>query len=250
MTREENTAKLATLRSKTEELVKDYNEAMQTGKFEDATKADKAMTDTINEYTATVRDMCFEECKATDDPMLAAVKTLSYVTIGVKDEQKGDDKVPVRVIVDKERQIDLLKLDKFCGGIGADPNWMHVAQKMNFLLTAQKAKDLGLDPAKVNDSYAMSEIARQFEMGKNPTSKTNLLKTLQMVVTAMVGDGYKATSHDVNFLLSVYSKKNRKALTVSCANHRNFRGYVMEVCHRIVTGKSYELEYKTKRENG
>ena len=250
MTREENTAKLATLRSETDQLVKDYNEAMQTGKFEDATKADKAIIEKINEYTANVRDMCFEDCKASGDPMLAAVTTLSYVTIGVKDEQKGDDKVPVRVIVDKERQIDLLKLDKFCGGIGADPNWMHVAQKMNFLLTAQKAKDLGLDPAKVNDSYAMSEIARQFEMGKNPTSKTNLLKTLQMVVTAMVGDGYKATSHDVNFLLSVYSKKNRKALTVSCANHRNFRGYVMEVCHRIVTGKSYELEYKTKRENG
>lgn len=46
---------------------------------------------------------------------------------------------------------------------------MHIAQKMNFLLTAQKAKDLGLDPQKVNDSYAMSEIARQFDMGKNPT---------------------------------------------------------------------------------
>ena len=250
MTREEGMAKLAELKSSVDEQVKVFNDAVQNGRFEESTKADKAMTGTINEYTATVRDMCFEECKATDDPMLAAVRTLSYVTIGVKDEQKGDDKVPVRVIVDKERQIDLLKLDKFCGGIGADPNWMHVAQKMNFLLTAQKAKDLGLDPAKVNDSYAMSEIARQFEMGKNPTSKTNLLKTLQMVVTAMVGDGYKATSHDVNFLLSVYSKKNRKALTVSCANHRNFRGYVMEVCHRIVTNKSYELEYKTKRENG
>lgn len=249
MTREEGTAKLATLRASVEEQVKAYNDAVQNGRFEESTKADKTMTDSINEYTATVRDMCFEECKATPDPMLTAVKTLSYVTIGVKDEQKGDDKFPVRIIVDKERQIDLLKLDKFCGGIGANPNWMHVAQKMNFLLTAQKAKDLGLDPKKVNDSYAMSEIARQFEMGKNPTSKTNLLRTLQMVVTAMVGDGYKATSHDVNFLLSVYSKKNRKALTVSCANHRNFRGYVMEVCHRIVTNKSYELEYKTKREN-
>lgn len=137
---------------------------------------------------------------------------------------------------------------KYCGGIGHDKNWMHIAQKMNFLLTAQKAKDLGLDPQKVNDSYAMSEIARQFDMGKNPTSKTNLLRTLQMVVTAMLGDDYKATSHDVNFLLSVYSKKNRKALVVSCANHRNFRSYIAEVCHRIVTDKAYELEYKTKRE--
>ena len=250
MTREENVAKLAQLKSEVGEIVKTYNDAIQNGRFEESTKADTAMTEKINEYTATVRDMCFEDCKATDDPMLAAVRTLSYVTIGVKDEKKGDDKVPVRTVVDKERAIDLLKLDKYCGGIGHDKEWMHVAQKMNFLLTCQKARDLGLDPQKVNDSYAMSEIARQFEMGKNPTSKTNLLKTLQMVVTAMVGDGYKATSHDVNFLLSVYSKKNRKALTVSCANHRNFRGYVMEVCHRIVTGKSYELEYKTKRENG
>ena len=250
MTREENVAKLAQLKSEVGEIVKTYNDAIQNGRFEESTKADTAMTEKINEYTATVRDMCFEDCKATDDPMLAAVRTLSYVTIGVKDEKKGDDKVPVRTVVDKERAIDLLKLDKYCGGIGHDKEWMHVAQKMNFLLTCQKARDLGLDPQKVNDSYAMSEIARQFEMGKNPTSKTNMLRTLQMVVTAMLGEGYKATSHDVNFLLSVYSKKNRKALTISCANHRNFRGYVMEVCHRIVTGKSYELEYKTKRENG
>ena len=248
MTREENTAKLATLRSEAEALVKEYNEAIQTGKFEEASKVDAKLTEKVNEYTATVRDMCFEDCKNTANPMLTAVTTLSYVTIGTKDEQKGDDKVPVRSIVDKERPIDLLKLDKYCGGIGADKNWLHIAQKMNLLLTAQKATDLGLDPKAVHDSYAMSEIAREFDMGKNPTSKTNLLRTLQTVITAMLGEGYKATSHDVNFLLSVYSKKNRKALTVTCANHRYFRNYMAEICHRIVTGKAYELDYKTKKD--
>ena len=249
MTREENIAKLAQLRSDAEALVKDYNDAIQNGKCEDATKAEKAMTEKVNEYTATVRDMCFEDCKNTDNPMLTAVTTLSYVTIGVKDEQKGDDKVPVRAIVDKERQIDLLKLHKYCGKIGANENWAHIAQKMNFLLTAQKAVDLGINPKAVNDSYAMSEIAREFDMGKNPVSKTNLLKTLQTVITAMLGEQYKATSHDVNFLMSVYSKKNRKALTVTCSNHRYFRNYLAEVCHRIVTGKSYELDYRTKKDN-
>ena len=248
MTREENTAKLATLRSEAEALVKEYNEAIQTGKFEEASKVDAKLTEKVNEYTATVRDMCFEDCKNTANPMLTAVTTLSYVTIGTKDEQKGDDKVPVRSIVDKERPIDLFKLDKYCGGIGADKNWLHIAQKMNLLLTAQKATDLGLDPKAVHDSYAMSEIAREFDMGKNPTSKTNLLRTLQTVITAMLGEGYKATSHDVNFLLSVYSKKNRKALTVTCANHRYFRNYIAEICHRIVTGKAYELDYKTKKD--
>ena len=119
---------------------------------------------------------------------------------------------------------------------------------MNFLLTAQKAIDLGLNPKDVNDSYAMSEIAAQYDMGKNPTSKTNMLRTLTTVVQAMLGEEYKPVSHDVNFLLSVYSRKNRRALTVSCANHRSFRNYIAEICHRIVTGKSYALDYKVKKQ--
>lgn len=248
MTREENIAKLAQLRSESESLVKNYNEAIQTGKFDDSVKADNALTEKINEYTQIVRDMCFEDCKASENPMIAAVTALTYVTIGTKDEKKGDDKVPVRAIVEKERPIDLLKLHKYCGSIGADENWAHIAAKMNFLLTAQKAVDLGIDPKGVNDSYAMSEIAREFDMGKNPVSKTNLLKTLQRVITAMLGEEYKATSHDINFLMSVYAKKNRKALTVTCANHKYFRNYLAEVCHRIVTGKSYEIDFKAKKD--
>ena len=173
---------------------------------------------------------------------------LSFITIATKDEKKGDDMIPVRSPVEKEKQIDLEKLHKYCGKIGSDENWSHVAQKLNMLLTAQKAVDLGLDPKKINDSYAMSEIARSFEMGKTPTSKTNILKTMQMVIDAMIGEAYKVTSHDVNYVMSVYSKKNRAALTVTCANHKFFRNYMAEVCHRIVTGKKYEVDFKAKKE--
>lgn len=244
MTKEESATKLVQLRAETEEMVKKYNELYQASKYDEAKKLDAEITEKVNEYTGVVRNMCFATCKASGDPMLAAVKMLSFMTIGVKDEEIGDDKVPVRSVIDKERQIDLLKLDKFCGGIGHDKNWSHIAMKLNFLLTVQKCSDLGIDPKSINDSYAMSEIARQYDMGKNPTSKTNLLKSLQTVITAMLGDGYKATSHDVNFLLSIYSRKNRKALTVTCANHRYMRNYLAEICHRIVTGKSYQIDYK------
>lgn len=247
MGREENAAKLAQLRSESESLARDYNEAIQNGKFEEANKVNASLTEKVNEYTATVRDACFEECKNAENPMLAAVTALRYYTIGTKDSKTSDGKVPVRTIVDKERAIDLYKLHNYCGSIGADANWLHIAQKMNFLLTAQKCIDLGIDPKAVNDSYAMSEIARDFNMGKTPTSKTNLLRTLQMVITAMLGEEYKVTSHDVNFLLSVYSRKNRKALTVACANHRNFRDYLAEVCHHIVTGTPYAVDFKAKR---
>lgn len=136
------------------------------------------------------------------------------------------------------------------GGIGADKNWVYQAEKLNFLFTVQRATDLGVPAERlkeINDSYAMSTIAKEFDMGKNPVSKTNILKTMQSLVTAMLGEGYKATSHDVNFILSVYARKNRKALTVSCANHKYFRNYMAEVCHRIVTGKTYDVEFKADK---
>ena len=239
---DEAVKKLNELRIEVEGQVSSYNEAYQAGKFEEAMKLSKAIDEKVNEYTSVARDDTFEACKNSANPMLTAVTILSFVTIGVKDEQKGDDKIPVRVVVEKERQIDLYKLYKYCGSIGADPKWLYMAENLNSLLTAQKAQDLGLDPKAVNDSFAMSNIAREIDLGKNP--KTNMLKTLQTVISAMLGDEYKAVSHDVNFLMSAYSKKNRKALTIITANHKTLRGLLAEVCHRIVTGKKYAIDYK------
>lgn len=242
------TKKIATkeeLRAKAEELVLAYNDAIQNGDFNTATKLNADIEQTVNEYTSIARDECFKKLAATDDPMLAAVKELSFMTIRARDTKVGDEKIPVRVIEDSEKAIDLLKLHKTVkGGIGKDKNWASMVEKLNFLMTAQKAVELGIDPKTVNDSYAMSDIARKIDMGKTPTSKTNLLKTVQAIITAMIGEDYKAVSHDVSFLMSVYSRKNRKALTVSCANHKYMRQYMMEICHRIVEGKSYALDYK------
>ncbi|MBQ0014757.1 MAG: hypothetical protein KBS82_05495 [Oscillospiraceae bacterium] len=230
---------------KAEELVKVYNDQYQTGKFEDAIKTNEELEQVVNEYTSVVRKECFERLAKADDPMLEAVKELTFATIRIKDTKEGEEKIPVRVIEPCDKQIDLLKLHKFVdGGIGVDKNWNYMVEKLNFLMTVQKAIDLGIDPTGINDSYAISELAKEINLGKTPTSKTQILKTVQSIVSAMVGDEYKATSHDVNFLMSVYSKKNRKALTVTCANHKYMRSYMMEICHRIVCEKSYEIDYK------
>ena len=110
MTRAEQTNKLQELRATVEEKVKAYNEAFQEKKFDDAAKIDAEITEAVNEYTSIVRDMCFEDCKNSADPMLTACRLLSFVTIGVKDTLEGEAKTPVRSVIDKERQIDLLKL--------------------------------------------------------------------------------------------------------------------------------------------
>lgn len=246
MTKEEKVAKMAELDAKLREQVKQFNDAMLDGRFNDATKLNTEMEDTVGEYAGIARGICFDECAATEDPMMEAIKRLSYTVIAVKDVKKDKDApVATREVIEKDRQIDLLKLHKYIeGGIGHDKNWNHYVEKFNFLMTAQKAVDLGIDPKAINDSYAMSDISKQIDMGKTPTSKTNILKTLTTVVQAMVGEEYKPVSHDVAFLMSVYSRKSRKALTVTCANHKYMRGYLMEICHRIVMGKTYELEFK------
>lgn len=237
------------LRAKAESLCKEFNDFLQNGNYEGATKVNEEMEQVINEYTSISKQECFDALKAVDDPMLDAVKQLTFPTIKARDTKQGEEKIPVRVIEDTERAIDLLKLYKYIGGdgIGADPKWIYMAEKLNMLLTAQKCQDLGINPKDLYDSYAMSEISREINMGKTPTSKTNILKTLNTVIQAMIGSEYKAVSHDVNFLMSVYSRKGRKALTVTCANHKYMRQYLAEICHRIVLGKAYEVEFKAQK---
>lgn len=245
MTRAEMEAKAIELRNKVEAQVKAYNEAMLESKFDEAAKIDAETSENINEYTGIVRTMEFQDIAATADPMVEACKRLTFMTIATKDVKVGEDKIPVREVVNRERQIDPFKLHKFVeGGIGHDKEWHYIAEKMNYLMTLQCARDLGIDPKEVSDSYAISRIAREYDMGKNPTSKTNMLKTLTKTVQAMIGEEYKPKSHDVNFLLRIYSRKSHRALTVTCANHKYMRLYIMEICHRILEEKEYGVDYK------
>lgn len=235
------------LRVKAEELCKSYNDANQSGDFATAAKCNDDIEQVVNEYTALIREETFKALSETEDPMLEAVKQLRFETIATKDNKKGEDKIPVREIVNREKAINLSKLDRYCGGIGKESDWYHKIQKLNKLLTAQKAKDLGVCAEKlkdIDDSYMMSDIAKKISFGQNPTSKTNLLKSLNAIISAMIGEEYKATSHDVNFLMSIYAKKSRKALTVSTANHNKLTEYMAEICHKIVLGMAYDVEYK------
>lgn len=247
MTREERVIALSELKNRAEQLATDYNSAILEERYADAIEIDKKMVDVVKEHGKAAQVDCFIALKGCDDPMLEAVKRLNYQTIAIKDEKGQEDGPTTRKIVDRERAIDLRKLHKFCEGIGYDEKWIYMVEKFNMTLTARKAEELGIDPKSINDSYAMAKIAKEYDLGKNPASKTNILKTLTTIVTAMLGEGYKPVSHDVNYLLTIYAKKNRKALTVTCANHKFITQYIAEICHRIVTGASYGVEYKKEK---
>lgn len=244
MTIEERKEKMIALRGELEVMALDYNQAVQEGKVDEYVKLNDDMTEKVNEYTSLAKSNCLDECKAAEDPMLEAVKRLTYKTIRCKDVKEGEDKIPVRSIEDTEKPIDPLKLHKHCKGIGKDEHWAQKIEKFNFLMTAKTATDLGIDPKDIHNSFAMSDIAKGISLGKNPTSNTQMLKTLAAIVAAMIGEEYKPVSHDVAYLKKIYCKKNKKALTVTCANHKFMRLYIMEICHRIVTNGRYDVDYK------
>ena len=250
-TREEYMQELAEHRAAAEKYALAYNAALIEGKTDEANRIEKQIDTEIEEHGTIAELLAFDTCIKSENPMITAVTNLTYDTIARKDTKEKDATIATRSIETKTKYIDLKKLHKkVSGGIGADKNWIYMVEQLNMRMTAKCAIDLGCneeDLKKINNSYAMSDLARKIKLGANPCSNTQMLKTLQTIVTAMLGGEYKATSHDVEFIKKIYAKKGRAALAVSCANHTNFRRYIAEVCHRIVTNGSYSVEYKKEK---
>lgn len=211
---------------------------------------DADLEQAVNYYTAVSKSNCYKNAKKSGNPMHYAVKQFSYPSIRVKETIDKDTKMVVRSIVDTEKPIDLVDMNtKIDGGIGADKKWFYVIQKLNYYLTIRAAKRVGATVK--SDAFVMNDIARAYEMGKDPCSNTQMLKTLQDIVDKMLGEGYNAISHDVNYLLDCYANDNKKSKTsITLANHKTLAGYLKKICYRILTdGKGYDVIQKEIKED-
>ena len=231
-------ATLAELKAKAEELLEKADSAETIA---DAKKFNQELEQTINEATSVSKQVAFDKCQASENPIHTAITEFYFPSIRVRTIKEKDTGVEFRSIVECDKPIDLGELHEKLSGIGADKNWIYITQKVNELLTLRVAKDLGAS-VKI-ENYRMEETAKQIDLGKSPTSNTNILKTLQTIVTAMLGEGYNATSHDVAYLKGVFFNDNKgKKSSVRVADHRTFRNYLKKVCYRILTNGNYEVE--------
>ena len=204
---------------------------------------------TVNYYTAVSKSNCYSEAKASGNPMEFAVLKFFFPTIKVKETEDKETKAVFRSIEPATKPIDLVNMHQKLGGIGADTKWFDALQKFNYYLTIRAAERVG---AKVkSDALIISDVAKSIDMGKNPCSNTQLLKTLQGIVTMMLGGDYKANSHDVNYLVDVYANDNKKSKTsITLANHRTLAGYLKKVCGRILTnGTGYDVVQREIKED-
>lgn len=235
-------------------LVKQYNEAFRFR--EDTSSIETKIGDKVDEYTQESMKRCFTELLTKENPMLEAVKKLTFPTLRVSDEKVEGVKVGIRVD-DATKPIDPLRLHHDSkAGIGADPYWNAMIEKLGMLLACRRAIELGLDPLAVKNTYSMSEQALKIEVLRSETDSKKYDKAaadevlkgdLQNVVNAMLGEGFTISEHEVNYLLMIYQKKGRSALTVSLAKPQSMRLYLMEICYAAVTHTAYTLDYKKKK---
>lgn len=252
---------LAELRTEAETLAQRWNDEWQNEKFADAVKTREELDNIVGDHINTARNECFAACAEAENPIIAAVTLLTFDTIKVhEDKPKADGpKFPTLSIADTTKPIDLIRFDSYCRksghpkGIGTAEDWIYQSQKFNMLMTASAALDLrGSDDHRkpsdivktVSDSMAMHQIARELDMGDCPTSKTAKTELLSKVIAAMVGEGYKVTTHDLRFLEMAFTKKGKRALTITASNHKQVVGILAEICHKLVTGRTYEVDYK------
>lgn len=242
----------AEIRAQVEALNVQYNEAMALGEYRTMSRLDEETKKLVKEYTSEAEDECFDALLATENPLLEAAKVLEFTTIKVRDESDNDTGTKTRVIEDTVKTIDPVRLNKRSReGLGADKNWVKNMRLLNFAMVTRKAAKLGI-PAKdccdgVKKVFAELAHFKTTCEGVDPTSDEALLEDLQNLINAMLGEGYTVEGKDVEYVWTGFAKRGKRALQIACTNNSKLGEAIIEICHRMVTGKSYEITSKAKK---
>lgn len=247
---------LAELRTNVHTASVDYTNALEAKDMDALNGAEEALKEAENEYAAEKAIQMYDEFGAEENPMIAAVTKHDYPILGHKVLKEDGKVIGIEVIEDKERQVDLVKMCKY---LKLPHNWQYKVEKFNQLLRLRAAQELKLPKADVDaisQSFYMNKLAREIDMGGTPTSNTQICKQLQEIVDDMIfvdnGKGkntYKVNNHDVAYLLMCYTGKGKATLAVKTQRHNVMHRLIADIEHRVVTGKSYSLEYKVAKKN-
>lgn len=173
-----------------------------------------------------------------------AIELHHFTTIGHK---KTTDEGRMTGVEKAERTVQI-DLKKFCEVKGFDLGWFYELQALNKRLTLRVAETIGVTAAemkRIDDSYNMDKLASEIQLGKTPTSDTQVVKHMQRVLDMLSPGEGKVNGHDLGYVMSCYTKRNnRAALRVQCSKHTILMSLMGDVFYRIVTKGVYGVDYK------
>lgn len=243
--------KMANLQEQFESLGKECVAAISKNDLIKYNEAKSKLDGSVKEYNGLLAYEVYDELLKTDSPVVEAVKRYEYEGLRVKEIRETETHIVTGVEIEtKTHQINLLDFFKYSK---IDNTFETDCQGFNQLLTLRCAKILGLSDTElknISKTYYMSKIVTSIELGKTPTSNTQVCKKLQEVIDCVLPtdkDGksiYKCNSHDVAYLDACYAKRGKASLSVAMAKHDFLRRLVTDIMHRIVCGETYSVEYK------
>ena len=261
LTLEQHLAKAADIKAQLEELTRISARAYTDPNFEPSYSAIQdeceKKVEKFNWHSMTAE---FLTCAASPDPLFAIVERFSYLTASVKEktDDAGGGAVHFLELTIGQKQCDLLKFNTFVGGNIGHGDWISAIQQLGLRLTMKAAASIGIpaeDIQKIDDSYNMTKLAREVQLAKadetgstpDPVSKNQMVKTLDLILELMLGEGYHCDTRDVAFLMGCFTRKGRKALTLKTANNKELTGLVHQIAHRVALGKAYSIDAYTKK---
>ena len=221
-----------------------YNAALAIQNVDAMREAEEAIAKAEKEFAEAAECDVFAICKAEEHPLRKAAELHSYRVIGHR--SVNEDKVLVCYEkVSREKQIDLAKLAKKCG---LPTLWVHDVEGLNKVLTLLVAQEKGYTTAQlkaVAESFLMTRKVEEIEIGKTPTSNTQLVKMLQSICDKILGGGVvHVNNHDISYIRDGHTKKGRERISISVANHAAMRNLVYDVLYRRLTGQRYGVEHQ------
>jgi hypothetical protein len=239
-----------------EGLVKKYNDLdRKNTKQADIDKIVGDIEKAVKGYNDNSWSQMIIDVKGAEDPMKAAILKFTYPVLTIKDKNVGDKDAPVyvREISQGSKVIDIKKVHaQIPNGIGHDVRWFQMIEKFNLLMTIRVATDVKAKDAAesksiaktIAETFGIAPESKEIPLTADVISNNKMIQAVQLVVTAMIGEGFKCTSHDSKFIEWRYGKKSRNRLCVTCSTSKELMETMMHVCNKLLTDGTYEAEYK------
>lgn len=236
-------------------LIEEYNDAFKANDRKKTEEIEKDLREAEADYAEAKCAEVFAELKNAENPIRAAFIKHSYPVVAHKVVR--EDGIAKGIEIDENR-MKTIALDKICKYLKIE-GWKPEAEKLNQALAVRTALDLDLPKAKfrelcktfAKDSTYMESLLKRIDSKETPVSDSALCKVLQGLIDKILfeDNGKKkntvhALNRDIGYILKAYTKRGKKVLNIALAKQTFLNTLIVDVMHRIVTGKSYGLEYK------
>ena len=210
------------------------------------------------------KDAAFYELAfCNENAIKAAIKAKSYVTYVLKDIKDTDTDTITCEVDSREVFISLKEVDTYCTTHGVagsvDKAWSGEFMALAGAIVAQTV--LGFTDAEkreatikaLKDDYYFGKAFKKHEVAlenadlADPTSKTQVMKLGQAMVSHLVGEGYVFKAEDYEFLKASATVYDKRTQAVDVLKSRDLYNVNNKVFQHIVGGVAYELKAGKKK---